>query len=251
MSSRAMESRVERLEISMEDLKEIVARTSLQVERTSAEMAEFKEENRLFREEMRDFKNEMLDFKNEMRDFKDEMKDFKDEMKEFKEDMRQSREDSKRESREFNRQLGDIANKYGRLIEDIVAPSICRVMKQALGLKDEAVCFANERVKRTYRGDVHRLREFDVVAECCDYVMINETKSNLRAEDVNDLIATISIAREYFPEYVNRKIIGSVASVRVDESVVNFATSKGILALAVGDALMDIQNPEGFSPAEW
>ena len=230
MSSRAMESRVERLEISMEDLKEIVARTSLQVERTSAEMAEFKEENRLFREEMRDFKNEM---------------------KEFKDDMVRFRDESRRENREFNRQLGDIANKYGRLIEDIVAPSICRVMKQALGLKEDAFCFANERVKRTYRGDVHRLREFDVVAECCDYVMINETKSNLRAEDVNDLIATISIAREYFPEYVNRKIIGSVASVRVDESVINFATSKGILALAVGDALMDIQNPAGFRPAVW
>ena len=216
MSGRAMESRVERLEISMEDLKEIVARTSLQVERTSAEMAEFK-----------------------------------DEMKEFKDDMVRFRDESRRANREFNRQLGDIANKYGRLIEDIVAPSICRVMKQALGLKEDAVCFANERIKRTYRGDVSRLREFDVVAECCDYVMINETKSNLRAEDVNDLIATISIAREYFPEYVNRKIIGSVASVRVDQSVVNFATSKGILALAVGDALMDIQNPAGFSPAEW
>ena len=237
MSSRAMESRVERLEISMEDLKEIVARTSLQVERTSAEMAGFKEENRLFREEMRDFKDEMKAFKNEMKEFKDDMVRFRDE--------------SRRENREFNRQLGDIANKYGRLIEDIVAPSICRVMKEALGLKEDAFCFANERVKRTYRGDVHRLREFDVVAECGDYVMINETKSNLRAEDVTKLIATISITREYFPEFEDRKIIGSIASVSIDESVVNFATSKGILALAVGDALMDIQNPEGFRPAVW
>ena len=230
MSSRAMESRVERLEISMEDLKEIVARTSLQVERTSAEMAEFKEENRLFREEMRDFKNEM---------------------KEFKDDMVRFRDESRRENREFNRQLGDIANKYGRLIEDIVAPSICRVMKQALGLKEDAVCFANERIKKESVLDPEKIREFDVVAKCGAYVMINETKSKLRAEDVNDLIATISIAREYFPEYVNHKIIGSVASVRVDESVINFATSKGILALAVGDALMDIQNPAGFRPAVW
>ncbi len=248
MSGLPMKTRVENLEISMEDLKEIVARTSLQVERTSAEMAaemsQFKEENRLFREEMRDFKDEM-------REFKDEMKEFKDEMKEFKDDMVRFRDESKRENREFNRRLGDIANKYGRLIEDIVAPSICRVMKLALNLDKETLCFANERIKRAYRGDVRRLKEFDVVAECCDYVMINETKSNLRPEDVTNLIDTIVIAREYFPEYRDRKIIGSVASVSVSESVVSFATKNGILALAVGDELMDIQNPAGFTPAVW
>ena len=241
MSGLPMKTRVENLETSMQDLREIVARTSLQVERTSAEMAagmsQFKEENRLFREEMREFK--------------EEMREFKDEMKEFKDDMLRFRDESKREDREFKRQLGDIANKYGRLIEDIVAPSICRVMKQALGFDEETLCFANERIKRAHRGDVRRLREFDVVAECCDYVMINETKSSLKAVDVADLIDTIAVAREYFPEYRDRKIIGSVASVSIDESVVNFATKNGILALAVGDELMDIQNPAGFTPAVW
>ena len=237
MSGLPMKARVENLEISMEDLKEIVARTSLQVERTSEGLAEFKEENRLFREEMREFK--------------EEMRRFKDEMKEFKDDMLRFRDESKRENREFKRQLGDIANKYGRLIEDIVAPSICRVMKQALGFDEETLCFANERIKRAHRGDVRRLREFDVVAECCDYVMINETKSSLKAVDVTDLISTIAIVRDYFPEYRDRKIIGSIASVSIDESVVSFATKNGILALAVGDELMDIQNPDGFVPAVW
>ncbi len=204
-----MESRIESVELSMEVLKEIVARTSLQVEKTSAEMAEFKEE------------------------------------------MRQFREDSKPENREFNRRLGDIANKQGRLIEDIVAPSICRVMKQALGMDEDAACYANERIKRALRGDFRHIREFDVVAECGDYVMVNETKSSLRARDVTGLIETISVVREYFPEFQARKIIGSVASVYVDESVVNFATRNGVLVLAVGDDLMDIQNPEEFRPAVW
>lgn len=246
-----MESRVERLEISMEELKEIVARTSLQVERTSAEMAEFKEENRLFRDEMRHFKDEMSDFKDEMSEFKDEMSEFKDEMKDFKEEMRQFRDDSKRESREFNRRLGEIANRQGRLIEDLVAPSMCRVMKLALGLDEETQCYANERIKKEWVSDPQVIREFDVVAKCGDYVMINETKSKLRVQDVTDLIATISLAREYFPEYRDRKIIGSVASVNVDTSVVNFATSKGVLVLAVGDELMDVQNPQGFAPKVW
>lgn len=216
MGSQAMVSRIEGVESSMEALKQIVARTSLQVEKTSAEMAEFKEE-----------------------------------MREFKDEMRQFREDSKRENREFNRRLGDIANKHGRLIEDIVAPSICRIMKLALGMDEDASCYANERIKRESVIDERKIREFDVVAKCGEYVMVNETKSSLRAQDVTDLIETISVVREYFPEFQSLKIIGSIASVHVDESVVNFATRNGVLALAVGDELMDIRNPKEFKPALW
>lgn len=216
MGSQAMVSRIEGVESSMEALKQIVARTSLQVEKTSAEMAEFKEE-----------------------------------MREFKDEMRQFREDSKRENREFNRRLGDIANKHGRLIEDIVAPSICRIMKLALGMDEDASCYANERIKRESVIDERKIREFDVVAKCGEYVMVNETKSSLRAQDVTDLIETISVIREYFPEFQSLKIIGSIASVHVDESVVNFATRNGVLALAVGDELMDIRNPKEFKPAVW
>lgn len=216
MGSQAMVSRIEGVESSMEALKQIVARTSLQVEKTSAEMAEFKEE-----------------------------------MREFKDEMRQFREDSKRENREFNRRLGDIANKHGRLIEDIVAPSICRIMKLALGMDEDASCYANERIKRESVIDERKIREFDVVAKCGEYVMVNETKSSLRAQDVTDLIETISVVREYFPEFQSLKIIGSIASVHVDESVVNFATRNGVLALAVGDELMDIRNPKEFKPAVW
>ena len=211
-----MVSRIEGVESSMEALKQIVARTSLQVEKTSAEMAEFKEE-----------------------------------MREFKDEMRQFREDSKRENREFNRRLGDIANKHGRLIEDIVAPSICRIMKLALGMDEDASCYANERIKRESVIDERKIREFDVVAKCGEYVMVNESKSSLRAQDVTDLIETISVVREYFPEFQSLKIIGSIASVHVDESVVNFATRNGVLALAVGDELMDIRNPKEFKPAVW
>ena len=173
------------------------------------------------------------------------------EMNAFKEEMRIFREESKRENREFNRSLGDIANKHGRLVEDIVAPGIGRAMKEALGFDENTPCLVNERVKRLLHGDFAKLREFDVVVECGEYVMINETKSSLTSKDVNNLIAVIAQAREYFPEFRDRKIIGSVASLRVSRSVVNFATKKGVFALGIGDELMDIQNPPGFIPAVW
>ncbi len=106
-------------------------------------------------------------------------------------------------------------------------------------------------MKRLLNGAFTKLREFDVVAECGDYVMTNETKSSLSAKDVNNLIAVIEQSREYFTEFRDRKIIGSVASLSVSRDVVNLATKKGVLALGVGDELMDIQNPAGFKPAVW
>jgi hypothetical protein len=186
----------------------------------------------------------MKDFKDEMKDFKDEMKDFKNEMSDFKEEMRQER-------RRHNLELGRIANKQGRMAEDLVAPSVCRIMKEALGIDDSEGCIANVRVIRPYRGDRKNTREFDVVAECRDYVLLNETKSSLISRDVQHLLRTISRIRDYFPEFENRKLIGAVAALHVAPSVVNFATKNGILALAVGDELMDIQNPAGFKPAFW
>lgn len=54
-----------------------------------------------------------------MKDFKNEMKDFKDEMK--------------ADHKKMNKQWGDLANKMGTLIEDIVAPAVDPVVKKYFG----------------------------------------------------------------------------------------------------------------------
>ena len=278
MNNPFTEQRVSSLEISMADLKEIVAEVSRQVamnclaikesqmqaaqsvSQLSLEMKDFKQEMLVFKDDSQDFKDEMLTFKDEMKDFKDEMKDFKDEMrtfkdemkvfkdemKDFKDEMTESKREADRERRRHNLELGKIANKQGRMAEDLVAPSVCRIMKQALGIDKNEGCLANVRVIRPFRGDRKKTCEFDVIAECKDYVLVNETKSSLTARDVQHLLRTISRIRDYFPEFSDRKLIGAVASLHVAKSVVNFATKNGVLALAVGAELMDIQNPEGF-----
>ena len=290
MNNPFTEQRISSLEISMADLKEIVAEVSRQVAMNSLAIKEsqiqaaqsvsqlslemqdfkqemlmfkndsqdFKDEMRTFKDEMKDFKDEMNDFKDEMKvfkdemkEFKDEMKDFKEEMKDFKDEMRESRREADRERRRHNLELGKIANKQGRMAEDLVAPSVCRIMKQALGIDEKEGCLANVRVIRPFRGDREKTREFDVIAECKDYVLVNETKSSLTSRDVQHLLRTISRIRDYFPEFSDRKLIGAVASLHVGKSVVNFATKNGVLALAVGDELMDIQNPEGFRLSIW
>ncbi len=112
MSNPFMESRITSLEISMADFKEIVAENSRENregrERSDREFAGFQKEMR----ENQDRTDRILD-------------ELSREMKEFKDEMRQER-------RKHNLEMGRIANKQGRMAEDLVAPSICRIMKEAL-----------------------------------------------------------------------------------------------------------------------
>ena len=85
--------------------------------------------------EMKDFKDEMKDFKDEMKDFKDEMKDFKDEMKDFKDGTLTWRQEIDVERKRMNKQWGEIANKMGTMIEDLVNPSIEGVIFDRFGLE--------------------------------------------------------------------------------------------------------------------
>ncbi|MBC7320940.1 hypothetical protein H5T89_09870, partial [bacterium] len=96
------------------------------------------------------FKDEMRAFKDEMRAFKDEMKDFKDEMRAFKDKINEDR-------RRMNKQWGELANKMGTLVEDIVAPNIGGVAKRYFGCED--FDFFAIRVKKRNTKDRSRSRE--------------------------------------------------------------------------------------------
>ena len=95
------------------------------------------------------------------------------------------------------------------------------------------------------------MKEFDVIAVCGDYLMVNETKSKLEPSNVPELLETIREFREYFPEYKDKKIIGSLATLFADESLIKYASREGILILAVGEELMDVMNEPGFKPTEF
>jgi len=160
------------------------------------------------------------------------------------------REENRQETRRLNKQLGEIANKQGRMAEDLAAPSICRILKEVLRVDDNEICVSNVRVRRRH-PDGKSVREFDVIAECGEVVLVNETKSTLSPADVDHLLKTLTDVKTYFPEYRHRRLMGSVATLYVDESLVTYASSKGILVLAVGDELMDVMNPPGFTPRQY
>lgn len=172
----------------------------------------------------------------ELQKLSKEMTAFKDEMKDFK-------EENRRANREMNRRWGELANKMGTLVEDLVAPSLPRIVKDVL---DQDVLDISVRYKRKLADG--RVREFDALTVTADTVCLTSTKSTLRSADVDRFADEVQIFREFFPEYASYPIVGILASLSVDDSVLSYAEWQGLLVLGVGDEIMEVKNSPGFIP---
>jgi hypothetical protein len=208
--------------------------------RTEMELQALKEDTQAFKDEMRVFKNEMGAFKNEMRVFKDEMGAFKDEMRVLKDETRA-------ENREMNRRWGELANRLGTLVEDLVAPSLPRIVQEALGAEVDDLMV---RYRRRRHGETY---EYDAIALAGDLAVLNYTKATLSNWDVGRFVEDIERFREIFPEHANRPIVGVLASLSVEPSVLVYAEKTGLLVLGIGigNQVMEVKNRPGFVPRRW
>ncbi|MCG6939662.1 MAG: hypothetical protein LJE69_00220 [Thiohalocapsa sp.] len=204
MVEAALERRVDTLEDYMKEL-------SYQSMRTEMELA------RLARE---------------MREFKDEMREFKDEMREFK-------DETERDRKRMNKQWGELANRLGTLAEDIVAPNLPRIARELFD------CTTPELVGvRLARHVADATFEVDVLVVCPRVVLLNETKSRLKSEHLDELLAKVAAFPEFYPEYRRERVIGVAASLSVDGSLIRRATHLGLLVMGMGDETMEVLNPE-------
>ena len=185
----------------------------------------------------------------EMREFKDEMREFKDEMREFKDEMSEYKEWSRNQIKTMNRQWGDLANKMGTLAEDLVAPSVPRILRDYVGCPESGVEFMTVR----FRGKkpTGEMQEFDVLAGCGNTLLINETKTTLRPKDVDGFVAMLAQAREFIPEYAGRRIIGVLASFYIDPTLTRYGERQGLIMLGATDGIMEVLNSQEFSPREF
>ena len=168
------------------------------------------------------------------------------EMRAFKEEMRVFKEETVKDRRGMNRKWGDLSNKLGTMVEDLVAPSIGRIVRETL---DQDVVDLSIRRKRKLADG--RTREFDAIAVTPQLVCLNSTKATLRSADADAFVDEIDKFRAFFPELRALPVVGMLATLAVDESVLNYAERLGFLVLAIGDEVMEVKNRSGFEPKRW
>ncbi|MDW8328301.1 MAG: hypothetical protein RMK99_17215 [Anaerolineales bacterium] len=148
---------------------------------------------------------------------------------------------SERDRREYNKRWGDLANKMGTLVEDIVAPSLRRIALEDFGFG--AIDFFAARLEKRHPV-TGQAREFDVVVAGPHAVLLNETKSAPTLEHAETFVRFVRSDQffEYFPEYRGRRLKPVFSSLFLPESLVTYLTGQGIYAVAMGDEVMQVLN---------
>ncbi len=183
------------------------------------------------------FKTEMMlqHLTDEMKEFKDEMKEFKDEMKEFKDEMKEDR-------KYWAMQWGQLANKMGTLVEDLVLPGMLVAVVDVFNCKEEDIIFSGARIKK--KSQSGKRREFDAIVECKEILIINETKSNLEKDHVDAFKSFIESndVLDFFPQANAKTIIPIMSSLQIRKDVIDYLTEKEIFAMHLAELEMRIVN---------
>ena len=152
------------------------------------------------------------------------------------------REAAARERREMNKRWGELANKMGTVVEDIVAPSIRRLAREMFDCGELRQFWTRMSASRS--DDPSRTREFDALYVGTRAVLLNETKSSPRASDARRFAAFLESGELacYFPQYRELPIVAAFSSLSIPDDLVTYLTRRGIYAIAMGDEAMQVLN---------
>ena len=235
-----LEERVEKVETKTSMMEGIIMRILYIQQENAINISKLEQGLNELKNEMKEFKDEMKEFKDEMKGFKDEMKDFKDETEKVIKELKNSVKELKDEHKRMNKQWGDLSNKLGTIVEDIIFPATRPVLEKYFKCEINFIA-PNIRKKIDDFSD-----EFDVVAisNKCKTIFLIEVKSTIREFHIVERFPKkIESFKRLFPEYESYKIVPVIASLTISEDKVNLASKHKIYAMAYREwEYMDLLN---------
>ncbi|MEJ5338411.1 MAG: hypothetical protein ACK42C_08540 [Aquificaceae bacterium] len=149
--------------------------------------------------------------------------------------------------RENNKRWGEIANKLGTVVEDIVFPALRPVIRKYFNCEPEKTALRLEYTDRK-RGIYE---EFDAIAVCQDRVFLLEVKSTPREKHIEEFKEKARRFLQYFPEYADKRLTLIMGSLNLNEDFVKLLSKAGIYAMAYREwEYMDILNFEEVQNAQ-
>ncbi len=164
----------------------------------------------------------LIRMERDTRVLKHEMSEFKDEMSEFKKEVRQ-------DQKMRNKQWGELANKMGTIVEDLIAPAVRPVVRKYFHceIDDFAIHVKRKRKSLQLEG------EYDIIAVSdTNQVFLVEVKSSPSEEYLGKFIRNIEKFTQLFPEHADKTLVPIFAGPRFEDSVISLATQRQIYAMA-------------------
>ncbi len=232
MSTTILENRITKTEDRLDRLEKLILQQSINITKSQQETAELR-----------------IELAESNKRIEQGFAELRETIAQVDKENKQGFIELRKSHKELNKKWGELSRRLGTIVEDLVAPSLERIFLEVTGLPAGSETLMNVRVKR--RHPVTReIREFDVIVESREYLLVNETKSKLIPEEIPKFLAALEEFYSYFPKYEdkNLKIIGAMSSLHLDESLITALSKQGLLALAIGDTLTTSKSPKGF---EW
>jgi hypothetical protein len=158
--------------------------------------------------------------------------------------LKEQGQETDRQIREVNKKIGDLGGKWGRFVENMVAPA-CETIFLKRGIPVHQV---SQRVKKRLNGQT---LEIDVLVTNENHVLIVEVKSSLGVNDINELIEDLGKFRIFFPEYSQKQLYGAVAGIEIEKGADKYAYRQGLFVLAQAGETVSILNNSTFQPKNW
>jgi hypothetical protein len=168
---------------------------------------------------------------------------FKETDKEIKETNKEIKETNK-EIERVSSSVDKLTGKWGRFVEGMVVPAVKGLFKT----KDIMVEKIFQRVKAHKNG---KNMEIDIMAINQEHAVLIETKSTLGVDDVKDHLERLREFKEFFPEYQEKKVLGAVAGIVIEDGADRYAYRQGLFVIGQTGDTVTIFNDEKFRPRFW
>ncbi|MBF0161879.1 MAG: DUF3782 domain-containing protein [Magnetococcales bacterium] len=180
---------------------------------------------------------------------------FEETNRQFQEMVREDRErraemdrrfqDTDRKIKEMSKNMDRLGGRLGEFVEGLVAPA-CKTLFAERGIP---VHMVSRRVSATLPDG--RNMEVDLLVDNTDSVVLVEVKSKLTVDDVRDHLEKMSNFKAFIPLYANKKAVGAVAAMVIEENVCRFAINGGLFVIEQAGETLRMANDEQFQPKVW
>jgi DNA-binding transcriptional MerR regulator len=233
-----LEEKVSQLEEMMMRLLYIQQKTEMEIQSLSREMKEYKQQ---VDKQINEYKQE-----NDRRFAKmdEEFEKYKQEndrrFAKMDEEFEKYKKQVNEQIREMNKKWGEISNKLGTIVEDIIFPASKPVLEKYFNCEITDIHMNRKRKKDNLKD------EFDVIAvsDPCKTVYLIEVKATPKIDYINEFKdEKLERFKALFPEYKDYKLVPIFASLRLEDDIVNYLTKNKIYAMAYREwEYMDILN---------
>jgi hypothetical protein len=175
-----------------------------------------------------------------------QMKETHKEIEETNKRIEETHKRTVKEIEQVNKQIGNLGNRFGELIEHLVAPNIAEKFN-ILGYH-----FDGYSSNLWFKENGRIIAEFDIMLENDDSVIAVEVKAKPLIVDVKDHVTRMENLRRFKDRHHDsRKIYGAIAGAVMPDPIKDYARKRGFYVIQQTGDTVTICVPEGFIPRKW